>query len=168
MKIRNDFVSNSSSCSFIIEDLKSVSSLLRKTFGEDASIPWTIDDKISVSLYGEQQVLKSIVEFLEIDRSYIYHSFGSSNENEYELSNIYLSLFFKISDDLLQKCRFAMISCENSDPISVLVVKMMHMFFKNNRIKVKDNSDCDLILDKNDFVVKLMQETFNLTDGESK
>ena len=166
MKIRNDFVSNSSSCSFIIENLKSISSLFRKTFGKDISIPWTIDDKISVSIYGKKQVLESIVELLELDRSYIYHSFGSQDEDEYELSNIYLSLLFNISDDLLQKCKYILVSCEDSDPISVLIVKMMYMFFKNNRIEVKDNCG-DLKLDINDFTAKLIYEAFKSIDGES-
>lgn len=165
MKTRNNFVSNSSSCSFIIEDLTSLNNLLKTTFGNDISISWAIDDKISVSLYGRKQVLESIVELLEIDKSYISHSFGSSDKDEYALENIYLSLLFKISDDLLQKCKFALISCEDSDPNSVLVVKMLYMFFKNNRIEIKDNSDSDLNLDKNDFVVKLMYETFKEMNG---
>ena len=160
MKTRKDFVSNSSSCSFIVEDLTSMVKTLKETFGDDISIPWNINDEISFCLYSSRRNLEELAENIEINKNYINHCFGSSNDDLYELDCISFSSFLVISNDLLKKCKYVLISCDNTYPNSVFIVKMLRIFFKNQGINIKDNSDIDFDLDMNDFMVKLIYETY--------
>ena len=68
MKTRTDFVSNSSSCSFVIRDVKGALAAI-KTFGTDGFVPCEIDDLI-MRIYAKRSVLSDLITILDRPTEY--------------------------------------------------------------------------------------------------
>ncbi len=68
MKTRTDFVSNSSSCSFIINDVKKTVECLKSINGDDY-IPSELDE-LDLRIYAKRSVLKELLDALDREPSY--------------------------------------------------------------------------------------------------
>ena len=63
MKTRADFVSNSSSCSFVIRDVKSALAAI-KSLGTDGFVPSELDD-LTLRIYAKRSVLRDFITALD-------------------------------------------------------------------------------------------------------
>lgn len=75
MKTRIDFVSNSSSCSFIIEDIKTM--LPKFKIFDGVNVPYEIENEVSISIsttYRHWLKLKGILVELGLCESYLYNN----------------------------------------------------------------------------------------------
>ena len=68
MKTRTDFVSNSSSCSFVIRDVKEALAAI-KTLGTDDYVPYELDDLI-LRIYAKRSVLRDLITALDRPTEY--------------------------------------------------------------------------------------------------
>ena len=68
MKTRTDFVSNSSSCSFVIRDVKGALAAI-KTLGTGDFVPCDIDDLI-MRIYAKRSVLRDLNTILDRPTEY--------------------------------------------------------------------------------------------------
>lgn len=96
MKTRTDFVSNSSSCSFVIRDVKGALTAI-KTLGTDGFVPYELDD-LSLRIYAKRSVLRDLITALDQPMEYDDFSQNLDDVDSYDFS---LSMLESIPDSLI-------------------------------------------------------------------
>lgn len=169
MKIRTDFVSNSSSCSFIIENINKMFSIL-KAF-EDIEIPYSFEDELSIRIsvkYKNYKKLKNII---------------SSENDEYDYLNEideHLEECIKKYPDDIYQCgiytnlnQLINLCCKNNEEIKELIenidfssenygyglinLKLLYNFFEKNNCNPNDkDSELPFNNDRNSTFIKML------------
>ena len=159
MKTRTDFVSNSSSCSFVINDIKKTVQCLKSING-DGYIPSEFDE-LNLRIYAKRSVLKELLDALDQEPSY-YDNFTRDLyiEDSYDFT---LSQLENIPDELLQKISSIYITCDDYEQDKVMYLSVLYMFLKNEGVDVDcSDSERDLMFQEGDtsFLGKLLKKAF--------
>ena len=165
MKMRVDFVSNSSSCSFIVDKPVAVVDSLKTAFGETIELPWQANNEMSVTLLGNKESLESIATALEVDKKCVYDSY-SEDSSMFELTLPSFMSLLETSRLLLEKTTKLSISCEDTCEDGVLIVKLLNRFLSRQGFTTESIGDefCSIDLD-NSFIAKLAVEAFKNYDN---
>lgn len=170
MKTRADFVSNSSSCSFVIRDVKSALAAI-KSLGTDGFVPRDIDDLI-LRIYAKRRVIRDLIIMLDKPGRDDF-SWRPDDDDCYDVS---LCEFASIPDNLLQdsflqKIDCIYLTCEDYEQEKFLYISVLYAFLKNEKVDV-DASDSErpLMFQCNDdsFLSQLMRRAFKINDGEER
>lgn len=164
MKTRADFVSNSSSCSFVIRDVKGALAAI-KTLGTDGFVPSELDD-LTLRIYAKRSVLCDFI--MSLDKPLEYDDF-SQHLDDIDSYDFSLSMLESIPDNLLQKIDYVYLRCDDYEHEKVLYLSVLYMFLKNEKVDVDaiDSErplmfqDCD-----DSFLGKLMKRAFKNIEGE--
>lgn len=125
MKIRTDFVSNSSSCSFIIKEVGCEKFISISKIFNDIQIPYEFDNTIEISVYTKLKDMLSFAEKLhELEigcNDPYYYKMDLSEYSEEELNSINWHSSFKLTfgqiidlpDDLKSYIEAIYFSCDN-------------------------------------------------------
>ena len=161
MKERIDFVSNSSSCSFVINDPVMFKNVILK---------WTkgcSHDLNNLSMYLICQ---------SGDKSWFpktWSSDGWNYDDEYRFS-VSFDDFMSLSDELLSKLTSIEFMCDDFDTCNVFTLSVLKKALENNNVPVdSSNSEHPLILedknnyDGNKFITVLCKEAFGNGVGEN-
>lgn len=159
MKKRIDFVSNSSSCSFVIND---------PMMFKDVTLKWTkcgVHDLNHLSMY--------LICKLE-DKSLFpenWSSEGWSYDGEYRFS-VSFDDFMSLPDDTVSKLTSIEFMCDDFDTCNVLMLSVLKKALENNKVPVdSSNSEHPLLLedednyDGNKFLNVLCKEAFSNSIG---
>ena len=158
-KIRFDFVSNSSSCSFIVDDAKSAMEAFKKEFGQNydcSNMPCGIEC-IDFSLIGKRPALEKIKEAIEygsIEELY-------DDDDLYELCGLNLCTMLSISTKQLKDVKSIRIEADDFNSSNVMVVALLREFFKLRDFRTEDTGDKLIRLDGDDFMSKLLNAVFS-------
>lgn len=159
MKTRTDFVSNSSSCSFVINDVKKTVACLKSING-DGYIPSELDE-LDLRIYAKRSVLKELLDALDREPSYYDNFTGDLDiEDSYDFT---LSQLENIPDELLQKISSIYITCDDYEQDKVMYLSVLYMFLKNEGVDVDCNdSEQELMFQEGDtsFLGKLLKKAF--------
>ena len=166
MKTRTDFVSNSSSCSFVIRDVKEALAAI-KTLGTDDYVPYELDDLI-LRIYAKRSVLRDLITILDRPTEYDDFTQHLDDVDSYDFS---LSMLERIPDSLLQKIDYVYLTCEDYEQEKVLYLSVLYKFLKNEKVDVDDiDSERPLMFQDRDdsFLGQLMRRAFKINDGEER
>ena len=159
MKTRFDFVSNSSSCSFIVHDAKSAMMAFKKEFGKNydySDMPYGIED-IMFSLIGNKQALEKIKDAIE--HGSIEKRYDAENDADaYELSGLNLCTVMSISTKWWKGIESMTIGADDLNSSNVMVVRLLREFFKQQGFSTRDIGDKWSGIDGNDFMSKLLSK----------
>ena len=167
MKVRSDFVSNSSSCSFVLkspfEACKQLQSECRDSLNH---IPWSDIENIEMSIYGDEQSLKNLKEVLDISSEDIYPDFYSGFCLGVSATTFFGSLVGIFDGAYPEKAKaFSKItsiqfSVDDYDRSGVRMLCLLYQYFEQNcKADVnRDDSEHDFELDGNyDFATRLQE-----------
>lgn len=165
MKTRHGFVSNSSSCSFIVDDAKSAMMAFKREFGKKydySTMPYGIED-IKFSLIGKKQALENIKDAIEYGS--IEKRYGAEDDvDEYELYGLNLWTVVSISTKQWKGIKSMMIDADDLNSSNVMVVRLLREFFKQHGFNTKDTGDKWSGLDGDDFMSKLLSKVIVKTE----
>lgn len=155
MKTRSDYVSNSSSCSFIINNPKDAVLLFKKEFKKALdSIPYDIDANIDFILHGNKEILEKIKDAIEYGSlSDLYDGSG-----RWSLSELSLRGVLSAPNSLWKGVDELFVSTDGYKDISVMFIRLLRAFFENNGIDVEDCGDIASDIDGDDFMLELMRK----------
>ena len=138
MKVRMDFISNSSSCSFIVEEPKQFVKFILAEFDID-SLSEELD-KISMRIYANES---SKDVFMKMDGAFCW--------NNEVLVYVTFNELTSFDDDFLDCITHIEFECDNYDNEEVAKLSILKKALKNAGIKVGGLSDHDLLFeDEND------------------
>ena len=165
MKTRLDFVSNSSSCSFMVSNPRDAIALFKREFKKCiSSLPYEFDD-IDFALHGSKDDLEKIQRAIEYGTVCSLYD----NDNNYELYGISLHGVLNIPVKLLGKVTSMSISAEDYKDGHVMFIRLLRAFFSKNGIKTEDCGDTSSGIDGDDFMLELMRKALvNDNIGEKK
>ena len=142
MKTRSDFVSNSSSCSFVIDRVSggNVSGIafLAKTIDE-TDIPYDIENEISITIDVKRKWRKNLLDFLDMEddtekyerNTWLY---GDSKPKPTDITYIHVSIsdLIRIGKEptILDMVESVQFQCEDSSNIGELYLGLMYGFFE--------------------------------------
>lgn len=159
MKTRFDFVSNSSSCSFIVHDAKSAMMVFKKEFGKKydySAMPYGIED-IEFSLIGNKQALekiKDVIAYGSIEKLYD----AENDVDAYELHGLNLCTVMSISTKQWNGIESMIIDADDLNSSNVMIVRLLREFFKQQGFITRDIGDKWSGIDGNDFMSKLLSK----------
>lgn len=159
MKTRTDFVSNSSSCSFVIKDVKNALTAI-KSLGTDGFIPYELDD-IDLHVYAKRSVIKELFDILERTPSH-YDDFNHNLDDE-DSYGFNLSALESIPDSIMQKIDYIYLQCDDYEQTKVLYLSVLYMFLKNEGVDVDcSDSEHELMFQDGDtsFLGKMLKKAF--------
>lgn len=165
MKMRGGFVSNSSSCSFMVSNPRDAIVLFKLEFKKCiSSLPYEFDD-IDFALHGGKDDLEKICNAIEYGNiSSLY-----DNNSEHELYGISLHGILNIPAKLLRKATSMVVSSEDYKDKNVIFIRLLRAFFTKNGIKTEDCGDTSSGIDGDDFMLELMRKALaNDNIGEKK
>lgn len=131
MKTRNDFVSNSSSCSFVINDISALVEVLRTVF-HDVDIPYDFDNDITCYVYTHKNEWANTFEKITGQKPDYTPSYA---ENDICWMDAIHTDFINVakSPENLENAEQIVFQCEDygSGPI---YLKMLYEFFERMRL----------------------------------
>lgn len=155
MKTRLDFVSNSSSCSFIVNDVDKAMSILNDEFKQfTSSMPYCIYN-IEFVIYGTEDVLDAIKQFH--DDGHIYKTY--SEQEPYVLKGLNLMSIMNTPKKLLEGVSKMLITAEDYKESATMIVRLLRALFDKRGISTKDTGDVSSGLDEDNFMLELMKKS---------
>lgn len=163
MKIRNDFVSNSSSCSFIVHDVKKSLTLIKK-LGE---IPYQVDDfevRVFYKHKNERDIYKAFSHREPEDTNY-YHWDNKREIDPDEIECFYDAGIYDLYELIenndtksIKKIEYIEFSCHNDYGLNTGFIKLLYMYFQKHGIKVTCEDTEIRFLDSNTFISNLIED----------
>ena len=157
MKIRLNYVSNSSSSSFIVGNPADVVEFLSKVLGIDdnTSIPYAYDN-VNFTLVGSEDALTEIK--LVLGSGCICESY--SDNGMYELSELTFMQLLSVNKAQLSRCTKLVVSVEDDyDELSKLFIGALHKLLSSSGFKIEDNGEIDILFDDNaPFLFKIFKK----------
>lgn len=142
MKVRMDFISNSSSCSFIVEEPKQFVKFILAEFDVD-SLSEELD-KISMRIYANESSKDIFMKIVDnVENAFYWNNEVSAYVTFNELASF--------DDDFLDCITHIEFECDNYDNEEVAKLSILKRALKNASIKVGGSSEHDLLFeDEND------------------
>lgn len=141
MKIRSDYISNSSSCSFVINDIKSFGNALRKLSSDEyLNTWWMYGLKMNFTCADTPKNRKIFSGFID---SYSYSEVFSFHNNAKLYAHGYLENFIDIDEssyELMEDISIYAYNDDGNDNISKLT--LLYWAMKSENVDV-DNSDSE-------------------------
>lgn len=139
MKVRSDFVSNSSSCSFVLkspfEACKQLQSECRDSLSQSI---WSDVDNIEIYLHGDKQHLEDLKKLLGFESESIYSDFNGQFE-VCILSTTFFSALLDMYDDghkdiadAFSKMTSVSFSVDDYNRAGVRLLSLLYKYFKQN------------------------------------
>ena len=190
MKVRNDFVSNSSSCSFVLTEPVAAFSLLKQDFNEVLDyVPYDFYE-LEVTIAAKRKDMSLIYnmfhneEWKEPDDWYSRSSFAGEShklkdpeevlyEYGFELEQIFRMVQTWDEDvvkDVFNKVIELRVSTEDSNQGRVNYLRLLYLYFKNVGVDVStEDSEIALEADKKkDFMCALMSRVLDGITNKEK
>ena len=139
MKIRLDFVSNSSSSSFILRGEYAAKGIrLLKRIVESCEIPWEVENEIVLHVHALNKNMPALSKLLSDDNygnygGYGYESGDSPDEQSWRSIEVSLSEsgLSKLTDEVLEKIEDVEFYLGDGNTLT-LVLKLLYIFFQKN------------------------------------
>ena len=143
MKLRFDFVSNSSSSSFILSGEYAAKGIrLLKRIVESCEIPWEVENEIVMHVHALNKNMPALSRLLDDDNygnygrcssNYDYESSNSPDERSWHSIEITLSKsgLSKLTDEALEKINDIEFYLNDGYSLT-LVLKLLYIFFQKN------------------------------------
>lgn len=160
MKTRNGFVSNSSSCSFIVHDAKAAMNAFKSEFGKKYNykdMPYGIED-IIFYLHGKKNALEKIKNYVECSNTIMdsYHS-----DDETHMLELSLCTLMSIPAKMLKGVTSIEVSADDCNHGNVMIVRLLRAFFDGCLLTTEDTGDKWSGLDEDDFTSKLLNKVIS-------
>lgn len=169
MKIRTDFVSNSSSCSFSISNSNCNKAIkLLKKLGDD--INWNLQEDLRISLLYKNKYDKEFFEFLNSGEQwqepkpfYWKGEWSKPDPEENQYRQIELHQLVNLDDKLITYINEINFSCEDYQDLVKLILSMLFRYLTNHGIECsKDNTEINWDENnkdyENNFIFNLAKE----------
>lgn len=136
MKIRLDFVSNSSSSSFILRGEYAAKGIrLLKRIVESCEIPWEVENEIVLHIHALNKNMPALSKLLDDNygSSYDYESSDSPDERSWRSIKVSLSEsgLSKLTDEVLEKIEDVEFYLGDGNTLTI-VLKLLYIFFQKN------------------------------------
>ena len=179
MKTRNDFISNSSSCSFILSSGARMADAVKffaKIFDGD-NIPYKLRDEVTVECFAKNKWLRQVKAKLDFehddperqetyeDRWYVNSDLRKDPEHvSWDSVSLDFDNFGKLAadDETLGKIDHILFSCDDGNFAGMFFLRLLYMFFERNGM-CPDCSDTEHYFigtdsDDEKFIKKLASE----------
>lgn len=176
MKIRSDFVSNSSSSSFIV---KGNAKKAIKLINDLGNIPYPVDSNLSFGITYKHKDADEIYEEL-LETEYEYNSMNYWDEDRKDdpeaIEHCYIQLYkleevLKDKNPILDKIvTFSIVTSEN-DTLAMVVLNMLYRYFQKKGLEVDaSETEVDFLegLSNRNFLLNLVAEISNNAKGRKK
>ena len=137
MKIRLDFISNSSSSSFILRGEYAAKGIrLLKRIVESCEIPWEVENEIVLHVHALNKNMPALSKLLDDDNygsSCGYESGDSPDEQSWRSIEVSLSKssLSKLTDEVIEKIDDIEFYLGDGNTLT-LVLKLLYIFFQKN------------------------------------
>ena len=148
MKVRTDFVSNSSSCSFVLRKenggVRRALEAFAKTFAA-GEVPWAVSDKVNVGAHTRNRDFSKVFESVNGEPpprdSYGYRGFAGEKQAEYqdevswesvELQLDGLETFAADHSDVVDLVEDITFTTSDGDVSGMLYLRLLYLFFERN------------------------------------
>ena len=166
MKIRNGFISNSSSCSFIVHDAKSAMKAFKKEFGKKydyRNVPYGIED-IDFFLRGDRKILEKVKDFFgfgEVSSAY-------EGNDMYELHGLSLEALMRIPSKNLSNVKSIGVSADDLVTGNVVFVRLLREFFEREGLYTENCGDKWSTLDNDDLISRMIYKLMHIEHNGDK
>lgn len=153
MKMRFDFVSNSSSCSFFVSDCKAAVKVFNAYIKSNDQYPLCLDNT-TFTLNGPEDALKKIAKEIQTSESRISPCY----DGWYELPDLNFPQVAYLKLSLLKHVRLY-VSADKYDESNTLFVRLLYALLKSSGIDIDNTGEFSLDLNDDDsFLMRLFKD----------